>query len=96
VDDALGVEEGEAGEHLAGEAADQGEGEAGEVVRADELVEVDGEAGRDDAEVRAEVEGARDGEGGVGAGGVLSQTNVLVSAIQFPSNHACVKRGYRV
>jgi hypothetical protein len=36
-------------------------------VGADEFVEVDRETGRYDAEVRAEVEGGGDAEGGVGA-----------------------------
>lgn len=37
----------------------------------DELVEVNGKAGRDDAEVRSEVERTKDGESGVVAVGVL-------------------------
>lgn len=74
MDDAFLLEEDEAGEELACEASDEWEGEPGEVVRADELVQVNGKAGRDDAEVRAEVEGGGDGECGISAVGVLSSS----------------------
>lgn len=61
MDDALGLEEDQRGEELAGEAADEAKAEASEIVGFDELVEVYAEELGRDAEVAAEVE--RLGEG---------------------------------
>lgn len=71
MDDAFLLEKHQAGEELAREAADERERKASEVVSADELVKVDAEAGRDDAEVRTEVERGGDGECGVFLIGIL-------------------------
>lgn len=69
--DAFGLEKSKSSQELTGKSADEREREALEIVRADELVKIDGETRRDDAEMRAEVEGGGDAQSCVRTVGIL-------------------------
>lgn len=56
VNDVLLLQQNQTCHHLTREATNEREGKALEVVRADELIKVNRKTGRDDAEMRAEVE----------------------------------------
>jgi hypothetical protein len=82
VNDMLLLQQDQTCHHLTREATDERKGKALKVVRANELVKVDRKTGRDDAEMRAEVERGRDRKRGVGLVRVLKQK---VSAVVQPS-----------
>lgn len=71
MNDVLLLEEYQTCHHLARKATNKRKRETLEVVRPDEFVQVDRKARRDDAKMRAEVEGGRDRKRGIGLVGVL-------------------------
>lgn len=78
VNDVLLLQQNQTCHHLTRETTNEREGKPLEVVRTDELVKVDRQTGRDDAEMRAEVERGCDRECGVGLIGVLEEAALAV------------------
>ena len=78
VNDVLLLQQNQTCHHLTREATDERKGKALEIVRANELVKIDRKTGRDDAEMRAEVERGRDRKRGVGLVRVLEEKVLAV------------------